>query len=224
MNNMNYKLSFILIACSTFSNAQSIHIQSSATPEGISLEKYNQLTSSMNQSNEERAKSKINHAKRKADEQVRENAQAAAKAKADAAKKTKAYAATEAKAETDAKRKADLAPEIEAERSSAAQKANEAAAIKKAKAKKIASSAKRDFDNKIKNFWIIPENASGQKASARITLTDSGAVASFIVNSSNPEIKSSIEQAIRFAAPFTMPSDPDARHEARSFSSSFTVK
>lgn len=212
---MNYKLGFILLTCTAFSNADSIQILSTATPEGISLEKYNQLTSSMNQSNEERAKSKTIHTKRKADEQLREKAQAAAKAKADAAAK--------AQAQADAKRKADLEPEIEAERSSSAQKANEAAATKKAEAKKIASSANRDFENKIKKAWIIPENASGQKATARVTLTDSGAVASVIVNSSNPEIKSSLEQAIRSVAPFPMPSDPDAKAQARSFTASFTV-
>jgi colicin import membrane protein len=57
--------------------------------------------------------------------------------------------------------------------------------------------------------------SSGKKATARVTLTDSGAVASVIVNASDPDMKASVEAAVRSAAPYPMPSDPDARREAR---------
>ena len=70
----------------------------------------------------------------------------------------------------------------------------------------------------------MPSGSSGQKASARVTLTETGGVASVVVNASDPDVKASVEQAVRSAAPFPMPSDPDARREARSFTASFTVK
>ena len=70
----------------------------------------------------------------------------------------------------------------------------------------------------------MPANSSGQKATARVTLSDSGAVLSVIVNSSDPDVKASVEAAVRAAAPYPMPDDPDARREARSFTSSFTSK
>jgi len=37
-------------------------------------------------------------------------------------------------------------------------------------------------------------------------------------------MKASIEAAVRAAAPYPMPSDPEARREARSISSTFTSK
>ncbi|SSR82790.1 group A colicins tolerance protein [Acinetobacter baumannii] len=55
-------------------------------------------------------------------------------------------------------------------------------------------------------------------------MSDSGTVLSVVVSSSNPDVKASVEAAIRSAAPYPMPSDPDARREARSFSSTFTAK
>lgn len=70
----------------------------------------------------------------------------------------------------------------------------------------------------------MPLDSSGQKATARVTLTDSGGVASVIVTASDPDVKASVEQAVRSAAPYPMPSDPDARREAKSFTSTFTVK
>lgn len=193
---MNYKLGFIVLICTTFSNADAIHIPSTATPEGMSIEQYNELSASLKQT--DGGQKDFNTAK--------------------------ANTPLKAKAETDVKRKADLEPEIEAERSSAAQKANEAAAMKKAEAKKIASSAKRDFENKIKKAWILPENTSGQKAIVRVFLTESGAVSAVVVNATDPDVKKSVEQAVRSAAPYPMPSDPDARSQAKTFTASFTVK
>lgn len=95
---------------------------------------------------------------------------------------------------------------------------------KKNEAKKIASSVKRDFENKVKGVWQVPVNSSGQRATARVTLNDSGSVATVSVSASDPDIKESIIRAIHSAAPYPMPSDPDARREARSFSAGFTVK
>ncbi|WP_372403277.1 cell envelope integrity protein TolA [Acinetobacter piscicola] len=96
---------------------------------------------------------------------------------------------------------------------------------KKAETQIIVPSTKRDFVNKIHNAWSIPVGLSAQKATARIILTESGAVSSIIlVNASDPMLKESIVQAVYSAAPFPMPSDPDARREARSFTASFTVK
>ena len=159
-----------------------------------------------------------------ADKAKRERADAAAKAKqeaADKAKRERADAAAKAKQEAADKAKERAAAEAKA---SAAQKAKEEAATKKAEVRKIASSAKRDFENKVRSAWRMPSDSSGQKASARVTLTESGGVASVVVNASDPDVKASVEQAVRAAAPFPMPSDPDARREARSFTASFTVK
>ena len=159
--------------------------------------------------------------KAKADAAEKAKADAANKAKADAANKAKADAANKAKADAAEKARADAAEEAKA---SAAKQAAEEAATKKAEAKKIASTAKRDFENKVKRAWDIPNGSSGQKATARVTLSDSGAVQSVIVNSSDPDMKASVEAAVRAAAPYPMPSDPDARREARTFTSSFTAK
>jgi len=54
-------------------------------------------------------------------------------------------------------------------------------------------------------------------------LSDSGSVVSVVVSASDPDMKASVEAAVRAAAPYPMPSDPDARREARSFTSTFTA-
>ncbi|MHA3891430.1 cell envelope integrity protein TolA [Acinetobacter sp. GXMZU3951] len=151
------------------------------------------------------------------------DAAAKAKAQADAAAKAKAQADAAAKAKAQADAEAKERAEAEA-KTSAAKKAAQEAAEKKAEAKRIASTAKRDFENKVKRAWNPPTSASGQKASARVTLSDSGAVLSVVVNASDPDMKASVEAAVRSAAPYPMPSDPDARREARIFTSSFTAQ
>ena len=98
---------------------------------------------------------------------------------------------------------------------------NEEDAKKKAEAKKIASTAKRDFEHKIKRAWDTPPGSSGKTAIARVILSKTGAVQAVIVSSSDPDMKASIEAAVRAAAPYPMPSDPDARREAQSFTSTF---
>ena len=162
---------------------------------------------------------------------VQADAAAKAKAQADAKAKAQADAAAKAKAQADAAAKAKAQADAEAKeraeaeaKASAAKKAAQEAAEKKAEAKRIASTAKRDFENKVKRAWNPPASASGQKASARVTLSDSGAVLSVVVNASDPDMKASVEAAVRSAAPYPMPSDPDARREARIFTSSFTAQ
>ncbi|ESK37851.1 protein TolA, partial [Acinetobacter nectaris CIP 110549] len=106
----------------------------------------------------------------------------------------------------------------------AKQKAAEAAANKRAESRRIASSAKHDFQQKIYHVWDVPTGSKGKTASVRVTLNDSGGVTSVLVNSSDPDVQASVEAAIRQAAPYPMPSDPDARRDARSFSATFTAK
>ena len=225
---MNYKLGFILFTCAAFSNADSIHIPSTSTPEGMSLEKYNELSALLNPSNDVRAKANVTakadaSAKRRAD--MAAQARADAVAKADAMAKAKFQADTKkASTEPDTKYEIDFDHKSEHEKASAARKANEEAAVKKAEARKTVSSAKSDFENKIKSAWIAPENTSGEKVTARITLTDNGLVSSMVVNASNPDIKDSIRLAILAAEPYPMPSDPEVRKFARSFTASFTSK
>ena len=127
----------------------------------------------------------------------------------------------------DAKTKADAEAKARADaeaKASAAKQAAEEAAQKKAEVRRIASTAKRDFENKIRRAWDTPAGSSGQRATARVTLSDSGAVQSVVVNSSDPDMKASVEAAVRAAAPYPMPSDPEARREARSFTSTFTAQ
>ena len=73
---------------------------------------------------------------------------------------------------------------------------------RKAESKRIASTAKRDFENKIRRAWDTPVGSSGQKATARVTLSDSGSVVSVVVSASDPDMKASVEAAVRAAAPY----------------------
>ena len=150
----------------------------------------------------------------------------AAKAAAEAQEKAEKLAAEQAKQRAQAnaaeKAKADAKAKAAAEeeaRASSAKKAAEEAANKKAEAKKIASSAKRDFQKRIYSVWEVPPASRGQQATVRVTLSDSGAVLSVVATSNDPDLKASIEAAVRAAAPYPMPSDPDARREARSYTS-----
>ena len=93
-----------------------------------------------------------------------------------------------------------------------------------AETKRIASSTKRDFENKIRRAWDIPVNSSGKTAQAQITLSENGSVQSIKVISDDPDMKASIETAIRAAAPYPMPSDPDVRERARRITSTFKAK
>ncbi len=95
---------------------------------------------------------------------------------------------------------------------------------KKAEAKKIALTAKKDFADKIRRAWQVPKGSTGKSASVRVNLADNGRVHSIIINSSDPDLKASIETAVRDAAPYPMPSDPEARKQARIFITKFIAK
>ena len=90
--------------------------------------------------------------------------------------------------------------------------------------KKIALESKNDFESSILKAWHIPIGLSNQSANARINLSNDGSVNSYMIHSSNSKLKASISKAILDAAPFPMPSDPDARREARYFQVKFIVK
>ena len=90
--------------------------------------------------------------------------------------------------------------------------------------KNIRLSAKRDFEHKIRRAWHVPIGSAGQAATAHIKLADNGSVLSINIDSDDLDMKNSIATAIRDAAPFPMPSDPEARKQAQSFTSSFTAK
>ncbi|WP_180026958.1 MULTISPECIES: cell envelope integrity protein TolA [unclassified Acinetobacter] len=113
-----------------------------------------------------------------------------------------------------------------------AKNSNDEAAKKKAEAKKIALTAKKDFADKIRRAWQVPKGSTGKSASVRVNLADNGRVNladngrvhSIIINSSDPDLKASIETAVRDAAPYPMPSDPEARKQARIFITKFIAK
>ncbi len=174
-------------------------------------------------------------AKARAEAEQKRKAEQNAKAEADAkAKQQKAAEDAKRKAEADAKAKQQKAAEdarrkaeIEAEEKAAsAKKAQEEAAQKKGEAKKIASSAKRDFEQKIRRAWDVPTGSSGKTVSVRFTLSDSGSVSSIVITRSSGDdaLDASIKAAIQASAPYPMPSDPDARREARSVTSTFRAQ
>lgn len=82
----------------------------------------------------------------------------------------------------------------------------------------------QDFRNRVYREWQVPMDCKGDVATARVILTDSGLISSIYIQASNPEVKTSVEQAVRAAAPFPMPSDPETRRLAQSFKVAFTVK
>ncbi|WP_374667998.1 cell envelope integrity protein TolA [Acinetobacter sp.] len=101
---------------------------------------------------------------------------------------------------------------------------DEEAAKRKAESKEIALSAKKDFANKIRRAWHVPLGSAGKSATAHITLADNGSVRSIHIESNDLDMKNSIATAIRAAAPFPMPSNPEARKQVKSFTSSFWSK
>ena len=66
----------------------------------------------------------------------------------------------------------------------------------------------------------------GKTVGVRFTLSDSGSVNSIVITRSSGDdaLDASIKAAIQAAAPYPMPSDPDARREARSVSSTFRAQ
>ena len=92
------------------------------------------------------------------------------------------------------------------------------------KNKKLASITQQKFIQKINNHWSVPLDSQGQTATARVILSNSGSVISISVNASDPNVEASVEEAIRNAAPFPMPSDPEIRKLARRLFAEFTVE
>ncbi|MFW2014900.1 cell envelope integrity protein TolA [Acinetobacter bereziniae] len=107
---------------------------------------------------------------------------------------------------------------------SALEKKSDFANEQKAKAKKLAFSIKKEFAHKILRAWHIPTGATDQKANVRIKLTQNGSIDSIVVSSVAPDVKTSIEQAIYDAAPFTLPTQPEVRRDVQSFSVNFIVE
>ena len=68
---------------------------------------------------------------------------------------------------------------------------------------KIASSAKRDFEQKIRRAWDVPTGSSGKTVSVRFTLSDSGSVSSIVITRSSGDdaLDASIKAAIQASAP-----------------------
>lgn len=107
---------------------------------------------------------------------------------------------------------------------SALKKKSDLANEQKAKAKKLAFSVKKEFAHKILRAWHIPTGATDQKANAHIKLTQNGLIESIVVSSAAPVVKTSIEQAIYDAAPFTLPTQPEVRRDVQSFSVNFILE
>ncbi|ENU27494.1 hypothetical protein F992_01331, partial [Acinetobacter modestus] len=152
------------------------------------------------------------------------------KAAADKAAKDKAAADKAAKdkaaADKAAKDKADTERAEADAKAAAAKKAEQEAAQKKADVKKIASTAKRDFTNKVSSAWKVPLDSRGKTVGVRFLLSDSGQVQSIVItrSSGDDELDASIKAAIQNAAPYPMPEDPDARRDAKNVTSNFTAK
>ncbi len=133
-----------------------------------------------------------------------------------------------AKAEADAKRKADADAKAKADaeeaKAAAAKKAEQEAAQKKAESKKIADSTKAAFKNKITRAWEVPLASRGKSINVNITLDANGNVKSVVANSSDSDLKASVEDAVKRASPLPMPDDPDIVSQLRRISITFIAQ
>lgn len=93
---------------------------------------------------------------------------------------------------------------------------------------KIASEAekyKKQYQKKIYKLWEIPKSSTGMSASVKIFLSDRGEIEQIIfLDKEEQKFKTSIEKAIWRASPFDLPSNPEARKQARKFNIKFQVK
>ncbi|MGT2552253.1 TonB C-terminal domain-containing protein [Acinetobacter geminorum] len=93
---------------------------------------------------------------------------------------------------------------------------------------KIASEAekyKKQYQKKIYKLWEIPTSSSGMSASVKIFLSDRGEIEQIIfLDKEEQKFKTSIEKAIWRASPFDLPSNLEARKQARKFNMKFQVK
>ncbi|WP_202741762.1 TonB C-terminal domain-containing protein [Acinetobacter calcoaceticus] len=93
---------------------------------------------------------------------------------------------------------------------------------------KITSEAetyKKQYQKKIYKIWDIPKSSTGMSASVKVFLTDSGEIEQIIfLDKEEQKFKTSIEKAIWRASPFALPSNPEARKQARKFNMKFQAK
>lgn len=93
---------------------------------------------------------------------------------------------------------------------------------------KITSEAekyKKQYQKKIYKIWDIPKSSTGMSASVKVFLTDSGEIEQIIfLDKEEQKFKTSIEKAIWRASPFVLPSNPEARKQARKFNMKFQAK
>ena len=204
-----------------------------AATEKAAKEKANQVTKDAQAKAARDAQAAKDKAAKDAQAKATRDAQAAkdkaakdaqAKAARDAqAAKDKAAKDAQAKAERDAQNAKDKAAKEAAERESSAERAAQEAAKNKADAKKVAGNAVAAFKRKVESSWNPPDKP-GETASVSVILDNNGNVTNVSVNASDPAVKASAEKAVRAAAPYPMPDDPEARKQARSFKTLLRVK
>ena len=204
-----------------------------AATEKAAKEKANQVTKDAQAKAARDAQAAKDKAAKDAQAKAERDAQAAkdkaakdaqAKATRDAqAAKDKAAKDAQAKAERDAQNAKDKAAKEAAERESSAERAAQEAAKNKADAKKVAGNAVAAFKRKVESSWNPPDKP-GETASVSVILDNNGNVTNVSVNASDPAVKASAEKAVRAAAPYPMPDDPEARKQARSFKTLLRVK
>ncbi len=167
-------------------------------------------------------------AKRNAELDAKRKADADAKAKADAKRKAdadaKAKADAKGKADADAKAKADAKGKADADAKAKADAKGKADADAKADAKRIADSTKAAFKSKISRAWEVPLASRGKSITVNISLDANGNVISVVANSSDTDLKASVEAAVQQASPLPMPDDPDIVKQLRRITITFTAK
>ena len=200
--------------------------QKAAVAEKARLDAADKLKQAKNAAEKSKAEAEMKAATEKAAKekanQVTKDAQAKAARDAQAAK-DKAAKDAQAKAERDAQNAKDKAAKEAAERESSAERAAQEAAKNKADAKKVAGNAVAAFKRKVESSWNPPDKP-GETASVSVILDNNGNVTNVSVNASDPAVKASAEKAVRAAAPYPMPDDPEARKQARSFKTLLRVK
>ena len=200
--------------------------QKAAVAEKARLDAADKLKQAKNAAEKSKAEAEMKAATEKAAKekanQVTKDAQAKAARDAQAAK-DKAAKDAQAKAARDAQNAKDKAAKEAAERESSAERAAQEAAKNKADAKKVAGNAVAAFKRKVESSWNPPDKP-GETASVSVILDNNGNVTNVSVNASDPAVKASAEKAVRAAAPYPMPDDPEARKQARSFKTLLRVK
>ncbi|MBP7217954.1 MAG: cell envelope integrity protein TolA, partial [Acinetobacter sp.] len=128
------------------------------------------------------------------------------------------------KADADAKAKADAKGKADADAKAKADAKGKADADAKADAKRIADSTKAAFKSKISRAWEVPLASRGKSITVNISLDANGNVISVVANSSDTDLKASVEAAVQQASPLPMPDDPDIVKQLRRITITFTAK